>query len=117
MILRFLLHWVFLVLALYLLTVIGLASFDQPSSLLWAALLLIIFNAILRPLLIIFTLPLVVFTLGLFILVINALMLYWIPSFVTGFHVPGFWSAFFGSILLSIITGLFGGWEKLAKKS
>jgi len=35
-----------------------------------------------------------------------------LPDFVTGFHVPGFWSAVFGSVLLSLITGFFTGYEK-----
>ena len=44
--------------------------------------------------------------------VINAIILEWIPYFVTGFHVHGFISAFFGSLLLSLITGLFTGYER-----
>ena len=109
---RFLFHWLILVLGLYLVTLITPISFDSPWDLFWAALVLIIFNAILKPLLILFTLPLVLLSLGLFLLVINALILYTVPHFVHGFHVPGFWSAFFGSILLSLITGLFTGYEK-----
>ena len=70
-----------------------------------------------KPILIFITLPLVLMTLGLFLLVINALILYWIPDFVHGFHVPGFWSAFFGAILLSIITGIFSGWEKRTRRA
>jgi uncharacterized membrane protein YvlD (DUF360 family) len=58
----------------------------------------------------------VLISLGIFLLIINALLLYWIPHFVHGFHVPGFWSAFFGSILLSIITGFFSGWDKRTRR-
>ena len=62
----------------------------------------------------IITLPLVLLSLGLFLLIINAFILYTVPHFVPGFHVPGFLSAFFGSVLLSLITGFFSGCEKRA---
>jgi putative membrane protein len=61
-------------------------------------------NAIVRPILILLTLPVTVLTLGLFILVINALLFWFVASFVDGFQVSGFWSAFFGAILYSLIT-------------
>lgn len=74
----------------------------------WAALvaafLLGIVNAILRPILVFFTLPLTLFTLGLFLLVINGLMLWLVAALVKGFHVNGFWGAVFGSILISIVS-------------
>jgi putative membrane protein len=115
---RLLYHWLTLVLGLYLISLISPLgiSFDRPGDLLLAALIFLIFNAILKPILIFITLPLVLVTLGLFLLVINALILYWIPDFVRGFHVPGFWSAFFGAILLSLITGMFSGWEKRSRR-
>lgn len=74
----------------------------------WAALvaafLLGIVNAILRPILVFFTLPLTLFTLGFFLLVINGLMLWLVAALVKGFHVNGFWGAVFGSILISIVS-------------
>jgi putative membrane protein len=73
---------------------------------------LILANTIIKPFLILFTFPLVILSLGLFLLVINAIILYCVPHFVPGFHVPGFLSAFFGSVLLSLITGFFTGYEK-----
>ena len=109
---RLIWHWGVLILGLYLAALLTGISYDSPKDLLWAALVLIIANTILKPLLILFTLPLVLLSLGLFLLVINALILYCVPHFVTGFHVPGFWSAFFGAIIISIITGLFTGYEK-----
>jgi putative membrane protein len=112
MILRAIAHWAILVIGLYLVTLVTPISYDAPKDLAWAALVLIIANTILRPLLILFTLPLVLLSLGLFLLVINAIILYCVPHFVPGFHVPGFWSALFGSIVLSIVTGLFTGYEK-----
>lgn len=112
MLVRLITHWAILVIGLYLVTLITPISFDSPKDLAWAALVLIIANTIIKPLLILFTLPLVLLSLGLFLLVINAIILYWVPHFVPGFHVPGFWSAFFGAILLSIITGIFTGWDR-----
>jgi putative membrane protein len=114
MIMRLLYHWLILVFGLYLITLITPISFDAPKDLAWAALVLILVNTFIKPILIFISLPLVLLTLGLFLLIINAIILYTLPDFVTGFHVPGFWSAFFGSLLLSLITGLFTGYEKRA---
>ena len=114
MLMRLLFHWAILVLGLYLITLITPISFDAPKDLALAALVLIIVNTIIKPLLILFTLPLVILSLGLFLLILNALILYSVPHFVPGFHVPGFFSAFFGSVLLSLITGFFTGYEKRA---
>jgi putative membrane protein len=71
-------------------------------SLLWAALVLGIMNAVVRPVLIIMTLPLTILTLGLFLLVINAAMLSLVAWMLDGVMVSGFWSAFFGAIVISI---------------
>jgi len=73
-------------------------------SALGAAFLLGIVNVVLRPILIFLTLPLTVLTLGLFLLVINGLMLYLVSALVGGFHVNGFWGAVFGSILISLVS-------------
>ena len=109
---RFIFHWAILVLGLYLTTLITPISYDQPSSLLWAALVLIIFNAIIKPILVIISLPILLLTLGLFLFIINAILLYCVPHFVTGFHVPSFGWAFVGSLILSLITSLFTGIER-----
>jgi len=71
-----------------------------------AAFLLGIVNTIIRPILVLLTLPLTVLTLGLFLLVINGLMLWLVSALVSGFHVSGFWGAVFGSILISIVSWL-----------
>jgi len=68
------------------------------------AVVLGLINAVVRPILILLTLPVTVLTLGLFILVINALLFWFVASFVDGFQVSGFWAAFFGAILYSLIT-------------
>ena len=114
MVMRLLWHWAILVFGLYLITLIAPISFDAPKDLAWAALILILVNTFIKPILIFFSLPLVVLTLGLFLLIINAIILYTVPDFVHGFHVPNFLSAFFGSLLLSLITGFFTGYEKRA---
>ena len=68
------------------------------------ALLLGLINAVIRPILILLTLPATILTLGLFILVINALLFWFVASFVEGFHVGGFWSAFWGAIIYSLVS-------------
>ena len=114
MVIRLLWHWAILVFGLYVITLITPISFDAPKDLAWAALVLILVNTFIKPILILISLPLVLLSLGLFLLIINALILYTLPHFVPGFHVPGFLSAFFGSVLLSLITGFFTGYEKRA---
>jgi putative membrane protein len=74
-----------------------------PAAFVAAAVLGVI-NAVLRPLLMLLTLPLTILTLGLFALVINGLMLYIAGTVVRGFHVTGFWSAVFGALFLSVIS-------------
>ncbi|MDD4998834.1 MAG: phage holin family protein [Syntrophales bacterium] len=71
-----------------------------------AAALLGICNAVLRPLLIVLTLPLNILTLGLFTFVINALMLLLVSAVIPGFDVLGFWTAFFGALIISVTSWL-----------
>jgi putative membrane protein len=80
--------------------------YDSPGSLIGAALLLGILNAFVRPVLLILSVPLILLTLGLFILVINALMLFLVPAIVPGFHVDRFGSAFWGAIVIGIVSWL-----------
>jgi len=68
------------------------------------ALFLIILYALVRPILIVLTLPITIVTLGLFLLVINAGILFFVASFVHGVQIQSFWSALLGSILISIIS-------------
>ena len=63
-------------------------------------------NTLIRPLLVLLTLPVTLLTLGLFIFVINGLLFWWVGSFVDGFHVGGFWSGVFGAIVYSLISWL-----------
>ncbi len=71
-----------------------------------SALVFSIVNAILRPILILLTLPLTLLTFGLFLLVINAMLFSLTAWLVPGFEVSGFWSAFFGALLFSILSSL-----------
>ncbi len=71
------------------------------------ALVFSLFNAVLKPLMVILTLPITVITFGLFLLVINALLVLLTDKLVDGFTVDGFWWALLFSIVLSIVTGIF----------
>lgn len=82
-------------------------SYDSFGGLLVASLLLGALNAFLRPLLLLFSLPLIVASFGLWVLVINALLLYLVGAVVTSFHIAGFWPAFWGGLVISLVT-LFG---------
>src|SRR6266702_4621666 len=73
-------------------------------ALMGASLLLGLLNAFVRPFLLILSAPLILLTLGLFILVVNGLMLLVVPSIVIGFHVDTFGSAFWGAIIISIVS-------------
>ena len=68
------------------------------------AVVLALLNVLVKPLLVILTLPITVVTLGLFLLVINAVIILIASHFISGFHVSGFWAALFFSILLSLLT-------------
>ncbi len=74
-----------------------------------AALILGLVNIIVKPIFIILTLPLTIMTLGLFLVVINGLMLWMSAAIVPGFFITGFWNAIFAAILLSIVTWFLNG--------
>jgi putative membrane protein len=101
----FLLHWGITALCLWLASFVfrGL-KFANAWSLILSALLLGFANAVVRPLLVFLTLPLTLLTLGLFLLVINALMILLVSAIVRGFKVSGFWTAFFASIFISVLS-------------
>jgi putative membrane protein len=69
-----------------------------------AALVLALVNTLIRPVLVLLTLPVTVLTLGLFILVINGLLFWVVANFVKGFQVAGFWSAVGGALVYTIIS-------------
>jgi len=75
-----------------------------------ASLLLGVVNALVRPLLVILTLPITLLTLGLFLLVVNAAMLALVAALLDAFTLSGFWPAFFGSCVVSLVSWLASGW-------
>jgi putative membrane protein len=77
---------------------------DGLASALVAGLLLGLVNAIVRPILVVLTFPITLLTLGLFLLVLNAFCLWLVSVFVSGFQVAGFWPAFWGALLVSIVS-------------
>ena len=104
---RLLLVWLINAAALFALQyVFPWVQVDTFWTALVAALVLGLINALIRPLLVLLTLPVTIVTLGLFIFVINGLLFWWVGSFVDGFHVSGFWSGVFGAIVYSLISWL-----------
>lgn len=103
LILVWLLNAVALLAVAYLLPGITLASF---GSALVAALVLGLLNMLVKPVLVLLTLPITIVTLGLFLIVLNALLFWLAGSILRGFQVNGFWWAVAGAILYSIISGL-----------
>lgn len=102
---RLLIGWLLNALALlavaYLMPSIDVAS---VGTALIAALVLGLVNTLVRPILVILTLPVTLLTLGLSLLVINGLLFWAVGSFLEGFTVASFWSGFFGAILYSLIS-------------
>ena len=105
----FLVHWAITGLSLWIASYLfrGL-KFDSTGALVVSALLLGFANAVVKPLLIVLTLPLTLVTFGLFLLVINALMILLVAALVKGFRVSGFWTALFASIFISLLSIVIG---------
>ena len=105
----FLVHWAVTGVSLWLASrVFKGVRFDNTWALVASALLLGFVNAVLRPLLIVLTLPLTLFSLGLFLLVLNALLLMLVSRLIKGFTLAGFWTAFFASIFITVLGLLLG---------
>ena len=86
--------------------VIPSISVDSFGTALIAAFVLGLVNTIVRPILVVLTLPVTLVTLGLFIFVINGLLFWFVGDLLRGFHVAGFWAGVFGSIVYSVISWL-----------
>ncbi len=84
-------------------------TIDTPTTLILAGLLLGLVNAIVRPFALLLSLPALLFTLGLFLLVVNAAMLGLVAFLLPGFHIDGFWTAVGGAIIVSIVSWI-GSW-------
>jgi putative membrane protein len=102
----FLTRWFVTTLSVFLVAKImrGISYGGDLGTLIGASLLLGIVNAFVRPILLLLSLPLILVTMGFFILVVNALMLELVGKLNIGFTVDSFWTAFFGSILISIVS-------------
>ena len=107
----FLLHWAITILSLWVAShVFQGIKFASTGALLVSAVLLGFANAIVKPFLVVLTLPLTFITFGLFLLVINALMILLVARLVKGFKVAGFWTALWASVLVSMLSFAIGAW-------
>lgn len=102
---RMLFKWLVMSLALLAIPqLVGGVSVESFGTALAVAAVLAVMNVVLKPILILLTLPLTVLSLGLFIFVLNAFMMQMAPFFVSGFHVDSFKSAFISSLIVSIVS-------------
>ena len=104
---KFLLKWLINVIALLVVIhVVAGVSVDNTETVFIAALILGLLNSILRPFILILTLPITILTFGSFTLIINGFLFYLAAKFVKGFIVAGFWNAFWAALLFSIISSI-----------
>lgn len=105
---KLLVHWAISALFLYVLSFLfrGIVI-DSALAAIIAAIVLGLINATIKPILQIISLPITVLTLGIFYLVVNGLMLMLVSALVPGFYVSGFGTAFFASIVLSLLNAVF----------
>ena len=103
--LSFCVRWLVNIIALFVVihTIAGVSA-SGTNVIVAAALIIGLLNAFLKPVLIMLTLPLTIYSLGLFTLIINAFMFYLASRFVPGFTVTGFWSAFSAALLFSFLS-------------
>lgn len=104
-IIRLLLNGLAVVLSAYILPGVEIAG--GYGTALLVALILALVNVIVKPILVILTIPITILTLGLFLLVINAALILFVDNLVSGFTVDGFWWALLFSLILSIFNSLF----------
>ncbi|HLC42824.1 MAG TPA: phage holin family protein [Methylomirabilota bacterium] len=107
MVIAILVRWVLNAAALWIVAhLISGVTYRSIPTLLWTAAVLGLVNALIRPILLLVTLPLNILTLGLFTFVINAIMLLLVDALIPGFDVAGFWTALLAAVLLAIVGGL-----------
>jgi putative membrane protein len=105
--LRLLLHWLLNALALLIVAqVVPGVAVRTPMAALVAAAALGLANALIRPILVLLTLPVTILTLGLFLLVINGALFWAVSTLMTGFQVNGLLPGILGALLYSIVTAL-----------
>ncbi|MGH7184366.1 MAG: phage holin family protein, partial [Nitrospiraceae bacterium] len=93
---------------------LGIDSFGAGLA---AVVVLTILNLLVRPLLFVLTLPLIVLSLGLFLIVVNALLLELTAYLVTGFSVAGFWPAVGGALVISLVTMILNAWTSDSRRT
>ncbi len=104
-----LLHWALTAILLLLMAkLVSGVEIESWGSAFMAALVLGLANAVVRPIMVVLTFPITIVTFGLFLLVVNALMLWMVATIVPGVRVKGFGSAFLGSLVLSLLNLLIG---------
>lgn len=115
---QLLVRWLVLALGVMIATKIvpGIAVDNNGTTLLVVVLLLSFFNAILKPLLVLFTLPFILITMGLGVVVINALLFLLVGRLVDGFQVEGFVAALLGSLVVSITNLLVSAFVRSSKQ-
>jgi putative membrane protein len=100
-ILRVVVYTLALLVAAHVVPGISLAGLGSALA---AGVVLGIINAVVRPILVVITFPITLLTLGIFLLVLNAFCLKLVSFFVSGFHVAGWWPAFWGALLVSVVS-------------
>jgi putative membrane protein len=105
LIIRILVTAVAAYLAAYLLKGVEISNYTTAII---VAVVLAVLNTFVKPILVILTIPITIVTLGLFLLIINALMVKWAASLVDGFHVDGWWSALLFSLIVSVVSYILG---------
>jgi len=112
--LRVLITGIAVCLAVLIVPGLGIDSFGAG---LLAVVVLTILNLLVRPLLFVLTLPLIVLSLGLFLIVVNALLLELTAYLVTGFSVAGFWPAVGGALVISLVTMILNAWTSDSRRT
>ena len=100
----FLTRWLVTTIAVAIAVQLTDMTTDGWFPLVVAALLLGVINAVIRPIMLLLSLPFILVTLGFFILIVNALMLWVVGKIVHGFHIDDFTTAFFGALIISIVN-------------
>ncbi len=113
----FLLTWlvatVSLVITAYIVPGVVISGFQSAAI---AAIIMGLVNAVVKPIITILTLPLTIVTLGLFLLVVNAICLSLVGYFTPGVQIDGFWPAVFGAIVLSVVSSLIGSFVNIGEE-
>ena len=106
---RFLVRWIVCSLGLWIaagLLGTGITYNSQARVIIIAGLMLAIVNVIIRPIVVIFSLPAILLTLGLFMIIVNGLMVFLVSKLYTPFHITNFWAAIFAGMVIGLVNYL-----------